>query len=75
VGKPIDGRNILNTGNATINASSTRCANIPEMGLRILMEAGGQAVEAQVGREVANVKLVAIGVYLGLEGGDSVCKF
>jgi hypothetical protein len=53
-------------GKAAVDMPSTRCANIAETGLCILMEAGGQAVEAQVGREVANVKLFTIGVYLGL---------
>ncbi len=40
-GKPIDGRKILNIGKAAINTLSTRCADIPEKGLPILMEAGG----------------------------------
>jgi hypothetical protein len=74
-GKPIDFRNILNTGKAAVDLPSTQCANIPEMGLRILMKAGGQAAEAQVGWEVTNVKLVMIRVDLGLKGGDSVCEF
>jgi hypothetical protein len=65
-GKPINGKDILNTEKATINPLSTRCANIPETDLCILMEAQIQAVEAQVERNVANSKLIALGIYLGL---------
>ncbi len=53
-------------GKAAINTSSIQCAHISDLGLHILMEAQSQAVEAQVGREVANVKLIMIEVYLGL---------
>jgi hypothetical protein len=66
MGKPINSRNILNMGKAAINTSSIQCAHISDLGLHILMEAQSQAVEAQVGREVANVKLIMIEVYLGL---------
>jgi hypothetical protein len=65
-GKPINSRDILNTGKASINPSSMRCADIPEMSLCILMEAQSQAVEAKVWMEVANVQLIAIEVHLGM---------
>lgn len=71
----VAGGESLDPGEESIKATGPGTGNVAKTRLSILIDAGGETMEAKVGREISIVEVITKGVDVRLEGGDSISEF
>jgi len=71
----VAGGESLDPGEESIKAMGPGTGKVAKTHLSILIDAGGEAMEAKVWREISIFEVITKGVHVRLEGGDGISEF